>query len=117
MSTHWTACTPRQNSVGKRPERSTLLDEGDWKHLYEKAEEYLHTHTDVFEKSIRQEAIKQHLQVLSHHINIQPLPLGVEKVHSKKFRVKWTGADSVLGENNIKLLQDDHSKFCIKVRD
>ena len=113
MSTHWTACTPRENSKGPRPERSTLLTEEEWNNLYDEAEILLNTHNDVFDGSIRQQAIQI---ALNEQFNkICPLPLGVERVHSKKFSVKWTGADNVLGEKNIRLLQSENPRFCIKV--
>ena len=115
MFTHWTCCTPRQNSKGPRPERSTLLRDEDWESIYTEGELLLNTHSDVFNGSIRQQAIWEALKGEYFHEKICPIPLGVEKAESKKFSVKWTGADIILGESIIKLLQDDSSRFCLKV--
>ena len=115
MFTHWTCCTPRQNSKGPRSERSTLLTEKEWDSLYSEAEVLLNTHSNVFDGSIRQQAIWEALKGEFYHEKLCSLPLAVERVYSKKFSVKWTGADTILGENNIKLLQDENQRFCIKV--
>ena len=115
MFTHWTCCTPRQNSKGPRPERSTLLTDEEWGSLYKEGEILLNTHSGEFNGSIRKQAILDALKGEHYHDKICPLPLGVERVDSKKFSVKWTGVDNILGENNIKLLQDGNPRFCIKV--
>ena len=115
MATHWTACTPRQNADGERPERSNLLGREEWDKLYTEAEFLLNTHDNVFDVSLRQQAVLRAL--LPEYPDIKPLPLGVEKVKNESmFLVRWTGADNVLGENNINLLNVPDSRFCIKVR-
>ena len=115
MSTHWTACTPKEYARGERPERSDLLTEKEWNCLYMEAEHLLNTHSNVFDSSIRQKAILNAL--LPQFPDIVPLPLGVEKVKNESmFLVKWTGADTVLGEDNIQLLNAKDSRFSMKVR-
>ena len=115
MATHWTACTPRENGEGERPERSNLFGDEEWKSMYSEAEFLLNTHSDVFDDSLRQQAILKALQ--PDFPEVRPLPLGVERVKNDcTFLVKWTGADNVLGENNIQLLNVPDSRFSIKVR-
>ena len=114
MATHWTACTPRQNPDGERPERSNLFGREEWDKLYTEAEFLLNTHDNVFDISLRQQAVLRAL--LPEYPDIVSLPLGVERVKNESmFLVRWTGADDVLGENNVNLLNVPDSRFRIKV--
>ena len=115
MATHWTASIPRQDAEGERPERSNLLDKKEWDKLYTEAELLLNRHNNVFDNSIRQQAILRAL--LPQYTDIVPLPLGVERVTNESmFLVRWTGADNVLGEKNLNLLNVPDSRFRIKVK-
>ena len=113
MATHWTCCVPRGNAKGSSPELSSLIGVPEWEHLYKEAERLLNKNDDVFNESVRQKAILKALE--GKFQSITTLPIAAERVSSDKFSVRWTGVDTVLGENNIKLLNNENSRFCIKV--
>lgn len=105
MATHWTACTPREN----KRERSDIFNDQEWFKLYEEAEKLVHTRNNVFTESVRQNAILKTLKYYPKYADlIMPLPLAVEKLNNKPFLLKWTGADTVLGEGIVKRINDNN---------
>ncbi|GGK40217.1 pyranose oxidase [Pilimelia terevasa] len=99
MATHWTCATPRHHP---ELERSPLLSDAEWRALYEDGERLLNTHVGVFEHSIRHQVVRDALQraypELPKPYEVQSLPLAVERRRDNPELVRWSGADTVLGE-------------------
>ena len=130
MSTHWTACTPREYPT----ERSTLIDPNTWDLLYNEAESLLHTNQNMFDDTKTNEPgggapggithfIRNHL-VRDTLCKVYPdlkgdgapqyLPLaGVRREDAPEF-ITWSGADTVLGETMLAELKKE-DKFRLKV--
>ncbi|GIE85812.1 pyranose oxidase [Actinoplanes regularis] len=99
MATHWTCATPRHHP---QIERSPLLPDDEWERLYDAAERLLNTHVGAFEESIRHQLVREVLQGaypdLPKPYEVQSLPLAVERRQDNPTLVRWSGADTVLGE-------------------
>jgi hypothetical protein len=114
MSTHWTACTPREY----RTERSGLIEPAKWDSLYEAAEKLLNTNQNMFDDTkihepgggapggitqfIRNHLVRDTLRKvypdLEDDAAPQYLPLaGVRRKDAAEF-ITWSGADTVLGD-------------------
>ena len=114
MATHWTACTPREHPTIERfpiYPNNKKEDDAEWDRLYKKAEEFVHTRNDVFNKSVRHQIV---LGVLKKAFPVidktsyppQSLPLGVTAPSKDNQYVTWTGCDTILGPA-LKLLKED----------
>ncbi|HEX6387024.1 MAG TPA: GMC oxidoreductase [Anaerolineae bacterium] len=94
MGTVWTACAPAPESM----ERTPLVPEADWQRIVPIAQKLLNVHTDAFEPSLVNTAVKQKLQAKGYPV--ENLPMAAEKrTLADPFAhfVTWTGADTVLG--------------------
>lgn len=94
MGTVWTACTPAPAPL----ERTPLLPEAEWQYIIPIAQKLLNVHTDAFEPSLVNAAIKQKLQAKGYPV--ENLPMAAEKRQVEDpfaHFVTWTGADTVLG--------------------
>ncbi|KAF9265018.1 pyranose 2-oxidase [Marasmius fiardii PR-910] len=109
MSTHWTcACpTPHAEELVNNPIPKSERDK-----LYVEARKLLNVHNDQYDKdaegndiSIRHYVVKKGLlDNLPKERNVQSLPLGVERRKDNPTYVTWTGANTVLGDQAMKLL-------------
>lgn len=124
MATHWTCATPRQHPD---IERSGLLGDAEWEHLYQRAERLLHTQNGVFDHSVRHQVVRE---ILSHEypdlpkpFEVQSLPLAVQRRRDNPEMVRWSGADTVLGEladvpdENFDLRPEHHCSKLVRSAD
>ena len=122
MATHWTACTPREHPTIERfpiYPNNKKEDDAEWDRLYKKAEEFVHTRNDVFNKSVRHQIV---LGVLKKAFPVvdktsyppQSLPLGVTAPSKDNQYVTWTGCDTILGPA-LKLLKENNKIFRLYV--
>lgn len=99
MATHWTCATPRHHPT---VERSDLLTAQEWDALYRDGERLLHTGTDAYAHSVRHQLVRatlaQEYSELPEPCQVQNLPLAVERRSDNPEFVRWSGADTVLGE-------------------
>ncbi|GAA2526599.1 pyranose oxidase [Pilimelia columellifera] len=99
MATHWTCATPRHHP---ELERTPLLSDVEWEQLYNDGEQLLHTRVGEFENSIRHQVVREALQRaypnLPKPYEVQSLPLAVQRRQDNPEMVRWSGADTVLGE-------------------
>ena len=131
MSTHWTACTPREYLT----ERSKLIQPDTWNLLYKEAEKLLHTNQNMFDDTkidapgggapggirhfIRNHLVRDTLRKVypdlkEDHVKPQYLPLaGVRRADKPEF-ITWSGADTVLGKEMLKKLKTGDT-FQLKV--
>ena len=131
MSTHWTACTPREYPT----QRSSLIDPDTWNSLYKEAERLLHTNQNMFDDTkidfpgggapggikhfIRNNLVRDTLRKVYPDLNSkdaipQYLPLaGVRRKDAPEY-ITWSGADTVLGDEMLKELKSENT-FQLKV--
>lgn len=110
MATHWTACTPREHPT---IERSPLYTNDEWDRLYGDAETILKTNQNMFDDStfIRNNVVRDILRKTYPDLEKkeaipQYLPLaGVRRKDAPEF-IKWSGSDTVLGEDMLKALKE-----------
>ena len=129
MSTHWTACTPREHPS----ERSKLIEPETWDSLYTEAEELLNTNQNMFDDTkiddfgggapggirhfIRNHLVRDTLRevypdLTDEAAKPQYLPLaGVRRKDVPEY-ITWSGANTVLGEE---LLAQTGNTFELKV--
>jgi pyranose oxidase len=105
MATHWTCATPRLHPTLERGGIISDAEDAKWDALYNRAEKLLNTHTDAFDRSIRNTIVRDTLQATFPFSELRPpchpqnLPLAVERrteEHNDEF-VTWSAADTVLG--------------------
>jgi pyranose oxidase len=103
MGVHWTCAIPRENP---EVERSKLLSDEEWDALYDKAEELLCRHDDVFDDSIRHTVVRD--TIFRHFPNrgVRNLPQAVQPNPHDMSLVRWTGPDVVLGDKLTAMLRD-----------
>jgi hypothetical protein len=114
MGVHWTCAIPRENP---EVERSKLLSDEEWDALYDKAEELLCRHDDVFDDSIRHTVVRD--TIFRHFPNrgVRNLPQAVQPNPHDMSLVRWTGPDVVLGDKLTAMLRDSkQEQFRIVVR-
>ena len=114
MGVHWTCAIPRENP---EVERSTLLSDEEWNALYNKAEELLCRHDDVFDDSIRHTVVRETASKCLPDRGVRSLPQAVQRNPHDTSLVRWTGPDVVLGDELTGMLRDPKQEdFRIVVR-
>jgi choline dehydrogenase-like flavoprotein len=99
MFTHWTSQTPRQHP---QLERGSFIDTAGWDLLYDRAEALVGTRTDLFDGSVRHQAI---IRALGEHYGrrlpegygVQSLPMAGQRHPDHPGFVRFSGTDTVLG--------------------
>jgi pyranose oxidase len=96
MFSHWTSNTPRHHN---KLERIDFIGGDEWGGLYDRAEELLDTHTDIYSGGIRHTVVKEALE--RHYGDrlerpVSELPVAGHRLVNDEF-VHFTGADTVLG--------------------
>jgi choline dehydrogenase-like flavoprotein len=77
-------------------ERSDIFSDAEWDELYKKAEDYIGTHTNVLDDSIRQGLVLQILRDSYTQRNASPLPLAAKiSDHNSDFIV-WSSSSTIL---------------------
>ena len=117
MATHWNGNIPRAHPG---IERSSLLTNQEWDELYDESEMLLNkSQTDLCLKSIRNAIVRETLQKayleLSPPYNPQNLPVAGERTKETHEFLTLTGADTVLGDHLIKMIETADERMTLKV--
>ncbi|KAI8948206.1 hypothetical protein F4801DRAFT_604599 [Xylaria longipes] len=121
MSTHWTACTPRQHPH----ERSKLFTDHEWDSLYGKCEALFSTSNTTFDNSVRHRlvkyVVKNRFQRDFEHGHKRPRQTGPRKVEAMPLAVKqnsgnksyltWSCTATILGDLASPSPPDDRFKL------
>jgi pyranose oxidase len=99
MSTHLTCACPRHHPT---MERYNGISAQDWEHYYAEGERILGVRQGVFDNSVRQtvliDALRKEFGDLPTGYEVQDLPLAVTPLPNNPGMVRWTGADTILGD-------------------
>ena len=112
MATHWNGNIPREHPT---VERSDLLTDTEWDELYEESESLLgKSESDLFPISIRHTVVAEALKKAYPKLSPQRLAYAARKSDGSQF-VTWSGADTVLGDRLVKMIEDGDERMTLKV--
>lgn len=97
MSSHWTACTPRQHPT---LERSTLFTNQEWDALYNEAEGRIKTTETLVNDSIRHQLVLQELRKYNYgngDREFKSMPLAAEHIPEQRY-IQWSSAATMFGD-------------------
>jgi pyranose oxidase len=102
MASHWTCSCPEPHEE-ERKELNKVIPQSELKELLARSGKLLNVHSDQYDHSIRHTVVKERVEHFLPNRGVNNIPLAVKRRSDNPNFVTWSGSDTVLGEQVVKI--------------